>query len=152
MPSALRVAVVIATKGRPQAVSRLLGLLERQTMRPATVVLSAADRSDLETTLDTQLSVQCIFGEAGLTKQRNRGLERVQEACDLVVFFDDDFAPAANWLELCAEIFHTEPEVVGVTGAVLRDGAHSDQLSWNEAERVLEEARPAVSAQQKLIE
>lgn len=90
--------------------------------------------------------MDCIFGEAGLTKQRNRGLTRVQDSFDVVVFFDDDFAPAADWLELCARIFESEPGIVGVTGAVLRDGAQSEQLSWEDAERVLDEARPAPPA------
>lgn len=139
-PKACRVAVIIATKGRPKAVSRVLRLLEQQTLQPSIVVVSANTRLDVEDVEDfaTQhLPVEYVFGPAGLPAQRNRGLDRVMGQADIVVFFDDDFVPAPGWLERCAEAFAARPRVVGMTGGVVADGVRGDAIDWDEASELL---------------
>jgi GT2 family glycosyltransferase len=142
----MRIGVVIATKGRPRATARLLELLAAQTLRPSVVIVSATGRTDVESDLDTRLNVEYIFGPAGTCIQRNRGLEQIRSACDIVIFFDDDFAPCPHWIERCAQIFRADESVVGATGVLLRDGAQLDEVSWEEATRLIGTSFPAETA------
>jgi GT2 family glycosyltransferase len=139
----VRVAVIIATKGRPQALNRLLRWLEHQTLAPALVVVSATESKDTEEPITASRRVEYVYGSAGTSTQRNRGLERIANRADLIVFFDDDFAPAATWLERCASAFASDRSIVGMQGLVLRDGAQTEEVSWDEAKRLLQAAPSA---------
>jgi hypothetical protein len=138
-----RVAVLLATKGRPQATTQLIRILEKQSLAPSMVVVSATAASDIETQLPTDLNVEYIFGAAGLTAQRNRALERVRARADVAIFFDDDFAPAGNWIEQCARLFMSESSIAGASGIVIRDGAKTPPISWDEAQHAIAMRRPA---------
>src|ERR1700692_3028654 len=140
--SPLRVAVIIATKGRPQALNRLLRWLEHQTLAPSVVVVSATETGDTGGPIATSQRVEYIYGPAGSCIQRNRALERIKDRADLVIFFDDDFAPAATWLERCASAFASDRNIVGMSGMVLRDGAQAEEISWDEAKRLIHAAAP----------
>ena len=141
----MRTGVVIATKGRPRAMAHVLRLLELQTLRPSLVIVSATARDDVDSDLLTTLNVDYVFGSAGTCIQRNRGLDRIRSACDLVIFFDDDFAPAPLWIERCAHVFRAQESVVGAMGVLLRDGAQLDEVSWEEAGRLIESGIPAAA-------
>jgi glycosyltransferase involved in cell wall biosynthesis len=116
--------------------------LEKQSVAPAIVVVSATAASDIEAQLPTGLNVEYIFGSSGLTAQRNRALERVRTRADVVVFFDDDFAPAGNWIEQCARLFMSESTIAGATGIVIRDGVKTPPISWEEAQHAIATRRP----------
>jgi hypothetical protein len=139
----VQIAVIIATKGRPQAVNQLLRLLEEQTRPPSLVVVSAAEHADIQESMPSTMMVEYMFGPAGLTRQRNRALERTRDRSDIVVFFDDDFAPSPTWLEHCANAFTSDGSVVGMCGLVLRDGAQTQEISWEEARRLIHDSPPA---------
>jgi len=141
--AAPRIAIVIATKGRPAAVTEVVRLLERQTLAPSRVIISATGNSDIEAPLESSVfPLELIYGSASSTKQRNRALERVRHQADIVVFFDDDFAPAITWLEHCAFAFAADPHVVGIGGLVLRNGATAAEVSWDEAKRLISDPPP----------
>jgi glycosyltransferase involved in cell wall biosynthesis len=142
--AAPRIAIVIATKGRPAAVTEVVRLLERQTLTPSRVIISATGNADIEAPLESSVfPLEVIYGSASSTKQRNRALEQVRNQSDIVVFFDDDFAPAVTWLEHCAFAFAADPHVVGVGGLVLRNGATEvAEVSWGEAKRLISDPPP----------
>jgi GT2 family glycosyltransferase len=140
MRTATRTAVVVATKGRPQALQRLLRLLEQQTLPPSLVVVSATEEADVGTKLDTWMNVDVMLGSPGTSIQRNRALDRLQQHCDVVFFFDDDFVPSRHWIERTVRVFGIDPSVTGISGRLIRDGAMSDALSWEEADRLIGEA------------
>jgi len=140
--SPLRVAVIIATKGRPQALNRLLRWLEHQTLAPSVIVVSATESGDTGGPIATSQPVEYMYGSAGSCIQRNRALERIKDRADVVIFFDDDFAPAATWLERCASAFASDRNIVGMSGLVLRDGAQAEEISWDEAKRLIHAAAP----------
>ena len=141
--TAPRIAIVIATSSRPAAVTEVVRLLERQTLVPSRVIISATCNTDIEAPLESSVfPLELIYGSASLTKQRNRALERVCPHEDIVVFFDDDFAPAITWLEHCAFAFAADADVVGVGGLVLRNGATDAGVSWDEAKRLISDPPP----------
>jgi len=138
----IRVAVILATKDRPQAIAELIGLLENQSLVPSIVVISATTATDIGVRPATHLNVEYIFGSVGSAAQRNRGLERVRTRADVAIFFDDDFAPAENWIEQCAALFLSEPSIAGANGIVIRDGVKTRPISWQEAQHLLAAPRP----------
>jgi hypothetical protein len=140
VPEAARTAVVVATKGRPQALQRLLQLLERQTLLPSIVVVSATEEADVGTRPQTTMNLQVMLGSPGTSIQRNRALDTLQERCDVVFFFDDDFVPSQYWIERTVRVLQSDPGIAGVSGRVLRDGALSEAVSWEEADRLIGEA------------
>jgi cellulose synthase/poly-beta-1,6-N-acetylglucosamine synthase-like glycosyltransferase len=112
---ATRTAVVVATKGRPQAVHRLLQLLEQQTLPPSLIVVSATEEADLGSKIDTRMNVEVMLGSPGTSIQRNRALDRLQQRCDVVFFFDDDFVPSRHWIERTVRVFGIDPSVAGMS-------------------------------------
>lgn len=137
MRTATRTAVVVATKGRPEAVHRLLHLLEQQTLPPSLVVISATEDADVGAEIHTWMNVDVMLGSPGTSIQRNRALDRLQQQCDVVFFFDDDFVPSRHWIERTVRVFGTESSVAGISGRVIRDGAMSKALSWEEADSLI---------------
>ena len=61
-----------------------------------------------------------------------------------MLFFDDDFIPADDFVEECARIFEANPHMVMLTGHVVADGINSAGFDAKEAEAYL--ARDLVKA------
>jgi len=123
----VRISVVIATKGRPEALARTLASLARCEPLPAEVVVVDGDeresaRAVVERAEATdgrpRLHLEHVSSEPGLTRQRNRGIDLV--AGDLVAFVDDDVAFEPNVFEALAGAY-ADPSVVGATGRVRED-------------------------------
>jgi hypothetical protein len=57
-----------------------------------------------------------------------------------VVFVDDEFYPASDYLTRMEQIFQTEPDVVGMTGHVLADGSTSAGVAHEDALAILSQA------------
>ena len=134
------VAVVIATRGRPDIVTATLKhLLETQSLKPAAVIVSCAVHEDAGAAVDLQ-GVTVVTGPPGLATQRNTGLAALPAGIDVVVFFDDDFVAHANWLSAAARTFRDEPQVVCFTGWVVADGIKGAGLSFDDAIQAVEAA------------
>jgi len=146
--------VVVITKGRPVACARLLERLRQQSMPAAGVIFVGTSREDLgplyafERALEGWLTLR-LSDVASTTTQRNRGVDAVNHGLhdqdDFIVFFDDDFRPAADWLEQCAAVFAAQPKVVGVTGQVLADGATIGGVSEEDGSKYLSGELPPMS-------
>jgi GT2 family glycosyltransferase len=135
----IRVAVIVASVNRSEEIGDLLRHLARQTLQPSAIILSVEQPSDLPEAVDPR--VQIITGPKGLTKQRNRALQLALGQSDLIVFFDDDFAPADDALEGVVRLFHEHHDIAGATGHVFRDGVVSGGLTDQEAAAILEQEK-----------
>lgn len=103
------------------------------------------------------------LSEAGSCKQRNAGLDlllpfvRDADSKDwFVVFFDDDFRPAKDWIEACAEAFSTNQQLSGQSGRVLADGIHGAGYSELEVTNFLNgdatpEPNPFLDSQERSL-
>lgn len=138
----MRLAVILATRGRPELVSALLKRLQNQVRCPDKIYISATGVDDLPKTDDIRLDIEVMIGDAGLTKQRNRGLIEAEKSFDLIVFFDDDYVPSISWLAYAEQFFSNHRDVVGVMGRTIADGAYGPGLSLSEATALLEAAEP----------
>lgn len=142
----MRIHAVIATTGRPETVKRVVARIGMQT-RPADGVLvvgaSPADIAGLEGTLG---NLELLVARKGLCRQRNAALDHLEGRCDVVVFFDDDFVPADDFLAKLEALLKARPDVVGATGILIADGAQSAPISFEDAEQQLDNPRAAAPA------
>ena len=140
MPSD-RLAVIIATKGRPGLAGSLVDRLFLQTRPPDTVVVVGSRQEDLPQDLlrsaPPRPGLQAFVGRTGSSLQRNDGLAAVRSDHDCVAFFDDDFVPSRFWLERALAIFSGRPQIAGLTGMVLADGAKGPGIAMEDAEALV---------------
>ena len=90
----MRLAVGIATVGRPRLLGAVVDQLTRQARRPDRIVVCAPTSDDVMG-IEASSLIEIVVGPRGLTRQRNAILERVEDY-DVLQFFDDDFIPAAT--------------------------------------------------------
>lgn len=129
--ASMRVAVVIATTGRPAEVGHLLDGLARQTVVPHRVVISAADQKDVPPGADQRAEI--VFGPKGLPAQRNRGMALVLADSDAIAFFDDDYVPSIRVIEGVIRAFEDNPHIVAANGHLIADGITSAGVSLEDA-------------------
>ncbi len=134
----LSVAVVIASLGRPELITQMCTLMERQTRQPDFLLFSVVNESDTPDDFAPGQNCKVITGPKGLTKQRNNALNTLGDAYDVIVFYDDDFVPGKGSLAAIEQFFRTHPDVVGATGNVVADGINTAGISYDEALDILE--------------
>ena len=132
----LRIAVAIATAGRPLILAQMLVRLEVQTRHPDAIFVCAPEAADVDGIAEAFPTVALVPGPRGLAHQRNAILRRL-ESFDVALFFDDDFVPAADYIERVEALMLARPDVVMTTGSVIRDGIRGPGLSFDEADEAL---------------
>jgi GT2 family glycosyltransferase len=132
----LKVAVVIATTGRPIEVGQLLEHLARQTHQASKVVLSVVSDNDLPPEVPPGALI--VSGDKGSSSQRNRGMELILGDVDIVAFLDDDYLPSQRALQGIIDVFSAYPDVVGANGTLLADGINSPGIGYADAVAMIE--------------
>ena len=130
-----RLAVGIATRGRPQILAAMLAVLLDQTRRPDRLLICYTTQGDIEN-LDYPSWVEFLTGGTGLCRQRNAILDRVAD-CDFLLFLDDDFLCAPTYVAATLAAFAGDPTIVVTTGRLLADGARGPGLSVPHARALL---------------
>jgi glycosyltransferase involved in cell wall biosynthesis len=133
----LRIAVGIATSGRPLILARVLERLRVQTRSADAVIVCGASPADVSGIDSGHPGLRCITSDRGLTIQRNAIL-RAGATFDVVVFLDDDFVPCPGYLQAVERIF-MRPDVVVGTGHVVADGILGPGLAFEEALKTLQQ-------------
>ncbi|HEX4178819.1 MAG TPA: glycosyltransferase family A protein [Rhizomicrobium sp.] len=136
----MRIVVIFPTVGRAQIVKSAISRLSRQTRLPDQILVVATGPADVGD-LGEEPNVSVVYAEKGLCSQRNKGLALSRENSDLIIFFDDDFVAADNYLALAEHLFTTEPEIVGATGRIIADGINSKGFDFAEADLLVAEDR-----------
>lgn len=111
-------AVVVATRNRPELTAELARLLFDQEPTPAVVVIVDAGEPGKEVVLDPSLAVIIRSSIASLPHQRNLGIAWVLEntECEKVCFLDDDVRPSPQYLLRLLDLL--ERDVTGSVGGV----------------------------------
>jgi glycosyltransferase involved in cell wall biosynthesis len=136
-PPASKIAVAIATRGRPAIVSETLRhLMATQTHPPDAVIVSCVERGDAGDLADDG-RVTVVTGRMGSSVQRNNALDHLPAGIDVVVFLDDDFVADPNWLAVALQVFTDESRVAGFTGRVVADGIKGPGIPFGEAVRLV---------------
>ena len=132
-------AVIVSTRGRPKIVSSLVRQLSEQTQPPEHIFIIASELSDIADLDQDQKDLTVRIGRPGSSFQRNDGLALAGAGFSYIVFFDDDFVPSRFWLERMSNIFASNPNIAGVTGAVLADGTTTAGIRIDEAQSMVGE-------------
>ncbi|MBR0680223.1 glycosyltransferase family 2 protein [Roseomonas eburnea] len=140
----MRLAIGIATRGRPAILAGVLRDLQRQT-RPADRTIVCHVTPDDVAGCDAIAGVEFITASAGLPRQRNAILEAAGD-CDVVLFLDDDFLCAPAFLAVTEAAFATHPDMVVATGVVVADGAKGPGYTLEEAAALLAADVPPADA------
>jgi hypothetical protein len=143
----MRIAVILASLGRPKELAHILADLGRQSLKPAIVVLSLEKIEDAPA--DLADDVEVVLGPRGLCAQRNRALDAVAGRCEIVIFYDDDYVPSRHAVDGVMRTFARNPDVAGATGRVLADGIGLGGIDYDVARRIVDahdRAAPPVDA------
>ena len=136
------IAIAIATTGRPAILTETLREIARQTMRPALVAICPAEDADVDIDAIEAIGLPVAYshGDKGASAQRN-ALLRDMPAHDIVLFLDDDFFLAPDYLARLAALFASDPTIMLATGALIADGANGPGFSPAEARDMIERRR-----------
>ena len=135
----MRLAIGIATRGRPSILAETLAELGRQTRQPDRVIVCHVTPEDIGA---PQPGIDYILSPAGLPRQRNAILDAAGD-CDVLLFLDDDFLPAPDYVRVTATVLAGRPDCVVTTGTVLADGANAPGYSPAEGRAILGRDAPA---------
>jgi GT2 family glycosyltransferase len=134
------VAVIIATRGRPELAGDLVRALSDQTKPPDAIFVIGSRDEDIVGLDKSEPGLTVKVGRLGLTKQRNDGLALARGRFPYVVFFDDDFIPSRYWIETATKLFAANPDLVSLTGAVLADGNKTAGISVEEGRKIVQQS------------
>jgi len=144
MSRSLKLAVGIATVGRPKILAETLRQLARQTRMPDMVFVCPARPEDFDQrdAADLPFPVTVVRGRLGLCGQRNTILD-ASAGFDLMIFFDDDYFPSRAFLEEAERCFGNRPDTVAASGRVIADGVTGPGIDVAAARAILasDEAR-----------
>jgi len=129
----MHIAVIIASVGRPAILARTVDRLADQTRPADRVIVSVTKHEDAAGIAGTRCPAEVLISSIGSCAQRNAGLDRVKESADVVVFFDDDFVPAHDYLEQVEALIGADSAVAGLTGDLVADGIHGGPIDFDEA-------------------
>ncbi len=131
-----RIAVGIATSGRPAILHQTLELLARQSRPADEILVCPAKPADIGAETSVAFpSLRVVRSEPGLPAQRNAIL--AASDADVLAFFDDDFFAHPGYLAEVEALFHTHPDIVMATGTVIADGILGPGLSPADGHRLL---------------
>lgn len=148
--ASLNICTAIATSGRREILSETLRFMRNQTRKPDETIVCPAgiDDCDESVPVETAEEFRILVGPRGLTRQRNRIISETK--ADVVVFFDDDFLPSANFLEEVEKLFLAHPDVIAATGLTLADGILGEGLDFARGARIISEAEQVLGEDRML--
>jgi GT2 family glycosyltransferase len=129
-----RIAIGIATRGRATILAEVLAELRRQRRAPDRIILCHVGPEDVAGIAAP--GVEFLTAPAGLPRQRNAILDAAAD-CDLLLFLDDDFLPAPDYLAVVEAVFTARPDAVVTDGTVIADGAKGPGLTVAEGRAIL---------------
>lgn len=129
----MRIAIGIATVGRPDVLLKVVDRLSHQTRKPDLTVVCSVSLADVANVADSKVHPEVVFSPRGLCVQRNRILDCIDGRADVVIFFDDDFVPADDYLEEVAKALASDEALVGLTGDLAADGINIGSIDFDDA-------------------
>jgi hypothetical protein len=134
----MKVAVIIATVGRPIEAARWVQHCSEQTLTPSELVYSIVRAADLPESF-AEPAAHVVMGRGGLTIQRNTGMAALTTNPDIIAFFDDDYVPSRFCLEGIVRAFTARANLVAASGMLLADGINSAGISYADARQMVDD-------------
>lgn len=135
----MNIVVGIATTGRRAQMKETLAQLHLQVRRPDRIIVCPASEDDFDPACVQVAwpSVDLVWHGRGSACQRNGILDALSNDVDVVVFFDDDYYPAPDYLHKLETLFQRHSDVVVATNHPLKDGATGPGVLPAEALEIL---------------
>ena len=127
----MRISLVICTYMRPHALLQLLQSVQLQTVYPDEIlIIDGSSNKETEAVIfENQFKDLYYFlmpeNFRGLTKQRNFGLDKIDNASTVVAFLDDDTELMPNYFEELIKTFEDNQEISGVGGVAINENGWS---------------------------
>lgn len=133
----MKIAIGIATAGRREILTETIHFLLKQSRPADELLVCPAAPSDINLECLSKFSgdVRVLSGKVGASAQRNLIIDNSE--ADVIVFFDDDFLPAPEFLAEVERLFIDNMDIVIATGHVLADGAVGPGFDHDEGEELL---------------
>jgi hypothetical protein len=129
----MRIVVAIASVGRAELLCKTVDRLADQVRQPDGIYLSVTSSADVAGIHEARVQPQILLAPKGLCAQRNAVLDTIGNSADVIVFFDDDFVPANDYLLEVEKLMTRDPAAVGLTGDLLADGIHGEPIDFADA-------------------
>jgi GT2 family glycosyltransferase len=141
----MKIAVAIATTGRPATVSEALLRLARQTRAADDILVVGAAPEDAPNERGPARFV--VAPVKGSGAQRNHALDVIGRDADIVVFVDDDYAAAPAFIEGVARLFAEHQDVVAASGHLIADGVNQRGFTFAQADGFIADYEPPAPGQ-----
>lgn len=130
----MQIAILIATKDRPEKLDRLLVSItkSRQYIKQVVIVSSGNDISNLINKYNNLINLKHIHSEiSGQIHQKSLGIQAIEERIDWVLFLDDDVTLLPNSLEILISEYLTNSKYSKVFAYGLKiEGIKYRNYSW----------------------
>ena len=130
-------SVIIPSIGRPAVLAATVASLRRQTAPPDEVILSVTGEADLTPETARCPGVAVVVGPRGSSVQRNRAIDRVSPAADVVTFLDDDVELAPEHMEWVRRLFAERDDIAVAWGHMIADGVKHGGIERDQARALL---------------
>lgn len=137
LPPSAFLAVVIPTMGRAPTVRKMVDRLALQTRRADRVLVVGASPADIDSLKGVGAGIEAHIAPRGSCSQRNYAIDRIEGEADLVAFLDDDFLPSDDFFARAERLFRRYPDIVGVCGRPIADGADGPGIAFDDAVALL---------------
>ncbi len=120
---------------RSVPLQKLLESVQLQTVYPNEIVIvdgstnSETGKMIADNAFQSLKYFKVDASDRGLTKQRNFGIKKVAENCDIVCFLDDDTILSPDYFKNLVETYHLFPDALGVGGYI------SNEVKWEKSEK-----------------
>lgn len=124
---ALKFSLIICTYMRPKPLLNLLKSVNKQTRYPDEILIIDGSINDETKSLLNQNQFNNLSyykvdeSNRGLTKQRNFGLNKVDESIDIVCFLDDDIVLTNSYFDYLINTYDKYPGALAVGGYILNE-------------------------------
>ena len=129
---------MLASAGRPGLLAEAIRTCASQGGITFTGVVSVPDEASLPPARALLAGWRIVSGVRGLAAQRNAGLAVLDDEIDIVAFFDDDAVLRPDYLAQAVRFLVAHPDVQGLTGRVLLDGATTGEIDRGVAAAALD--------------
>jgi GT2 family glycosyltransferase len=133
----MKFSLIICTYQRPKAIITLLKSVEKQVLYPNEIIIVDGSLDNLTELALSDANFKNLnyfkvdSANRGLTKQRNFGISKVAEDCEIVCFLDDDVLLEPEYFEQLLNTYKIYPNAIGVGGYI------SNEICWYKKNKIL---------------
>lgn len=126
----MKFSLIVCTYMRPKPLLDLLKSVKEQSLYPNEILIVDGSTNEetrliLEENKFNNLKYFLVPHESrGLTKQRNYGIERVENDIEIVCFLDDDIVLEKDYFEQLLKTYLVYPEALGVGGYIINESKY----------------------------